>query len=122
MGGFLYSREDGTPAARYRGQVGLHIAQDRLGRLMEEYDRWSSHQSVDKIGRTMRCLIERQAEGQWEGRTMHDAPDIDGRITVPAGQLTGPRFYDLVVSGADGVDLSATLPVGHLPLKKVVAR
>lgn len=108
MGGFIYSAEEGTPAARFRGQVRSKVARERLDQLNEAYDRWSSDQSVDKVGQRMRVLIEsRTDDGQWEGRSMHDAPDIDGRVVLEADAVGHPGFCDVVITGADGVDLYA---------------
>ncbi len=108
MGGFIYSSEDGTPAARFRGRVRAKVARERLELLNEAYDRWSSDQSVDKIGRTLRALIEnRTDDGQWEGRTGYDAPDIDGRVVLASDAVENPGFYDTTIERADGVDLFA---------------
>lgn len=106
MGGFIYSAEEGTPAARFRGQVRAKTARERLEQLNEAYDRWSSEQSVDKIGRRMRVLVEScNEDGRWEGRTVHDAPDIDARIVLEPGAVTAPGFCEVMIQRADGVDL-----------------
>lgn len=108
MGGFIYSAEEGTPAARFPGQVRAKVARERLDQLNEAYDRWSSDQSVDKIGQRLRALIEaRTDDGEWEGRTMYDAPDIDGRVVLKADAVGHPGFYDVTIERADGVDLYA---------------
>lgn len=108
MGGFIYSAEEGTPAARFRGRVGPQIARERLDQLNEAYDRWSSDQSVDKIGQRMRVLVERQTDdGQWEGRTAFDAPEIDGRVLLDAAAEVTAGFHDVIVGRSEGVDLHA---------------
>lgn len=108
MGGFIYSAEEGTPAARFRGRVRSKVARERLDLLNEAYDRWSSDQSVDRVGQTMRVLIEnRTDDGEWEGRSEFDAPDIDGRVVVGSGAVGKPGFCEVVIERADGVDLFA---------------
>lgn len=108
MGGFIYSAEEGTPAARFRGKVRSKVARERLDALNEAYDRWSSDQSVDRIGETIRVLIEnRTDDGEWEGRTEFDAPDIDGRIVLGSDAVGNPGFHDVTIERADGVDLFA---------------
>ena len=108
LGGFIYSAEEGTPAARYRARVRPRVARERLDLLNEAYDRWSSDHSVDRIGQSMRVLIEnRTDEGEWEGRSMFDAPDIDGRVVLDSGAVGLPGFYDVTIERADGVDLFA---------------
>jgi len=108
LGGFIYSAEEGTPAARFRARVGAQVARERLERLNEAYDRWSSDQSVDKIGTQLHVLVEHQTDdGQWEGRTAYDAPDIDGRVVLDADAVERPGFCEVMIERADGVDLYA---------------
>lgn len=115
LGGFIYSAEDGTPAARYRARVSPQIARRRLEQLTLAYDRWSSDQSVDRIGVQLRVLIESRTEdGQWEGRSVFDAPDIDGRVVIAADATSQPGFCEVIIERADGVDLFA-VPVSEKP-------
>jgi ribosomal protein S12 methylthiotransferase len=108
LGGFIYSAEEGTPAARFRARVGAPVARARLERLNEAYDRWSSDQSVDKIGTQLHVLVEHQTDdGQWEGRTAYDAPEIDGRVVLDADAVERPGFCEVMIERADGVDLYA---------------
>jgi ribosomal protein S12 methylthiotransferase len=115
MGAFPYSSEEGTPAARMAEVVADEIAHERIARLMDAYDRWSAEQSVDKIGQTIPCLMESQSDGVWEGRTIHDAPEIDGRITV-TDSLPGPGVYDILIESAAGVDLMGRAGIAGFPL------
>ncbi|HWO58260.1 MAG TPA: 30S ribosomal protein S12 methylthiotransferase RimO [bacterium] len=117
MGGFTYSAEEGTPAARFRGRVRAAVARERLERLNDAYDRWSSAQSVDRIGSRIRCLIERRLDdGSWEGRGPFDAPDIDGRVILPATDRITPGFHPVLIRRADGVDLHAVSAEKPAPL------
>jgi len=110
MGTFTYSAEEGTPATRLRGTVGTRVACERLARLTEAFDRWSATQSADKVGRTVPCLVERiNEDGLWEGRSTHDAPQIDGRVVISGSGITAPGFYDVSITSAHGVDLTARI-------------
>ncbi len=114
LGGFIYSAEEGTPAARFRGRVSPRVARERLEQLIDAHDRWSSDQSVDKIGMRLRVLVEsRNEEEQWEGRTPFDAPDIDGRVVLAGDAVTRAGFHDVVIERADGVDLYAATVTEH---------
>lgn len=108
MGAFPFSSEEGTPAARMPETVPEEVTQERITRLMDAYDRWSADQSVDRIGQVLPCLMERLSEGVWEGRTVHDAPEIDGRITI-SDPLPKPGIYDVLIDDAIGVDLAGRL-------------
>lgn len=121
LGGFVYSAEEGTPAARFRARVRPQIARERLEKLIDAHDRWSSGQSVDKIGSRMRVLVEsRNEEGQWEGRSPFDAPDIDGRVVLAGDAVTRGGFHDVVIERADGVDLYAvTLNANPVTIQEI---
>jgi ribosomal protein S12 methylthiotransferase len=107
MGGFIYSAEDGTSAARLRGQVRTPVARDRLAQLIDSYDRWSAQQSAERIGQRLRCLFEQRIEdGMWEGRTEYDAPDIDGSVRIAQPEWCA-GFHEVEIVDSEGVDLVA---------------
>jgi hypothetical protein len=51
-------------------------------------------------------LEQREVDGSWSGRTIHDAPEIDGRITVTGDGIETPGLYEIIVTSAEGVDLT----------------
>jgi ribosomal protein S12 methylthiotransferase len=108
MGVFVYSKEEGTPSAVHSDTVSEGLARERQTRLSESFDQWSAEASVDLIGRTIPCLLERRSAGQWEGRSVYDAPEIDGQVTV-TGMVERPGIYSVLIESADGVDLSGQL-------------
>jgi len=114
MGAFVYSTEDGTPSARMDDVVPRELASQRAGLLAEAFDRWSADQSVQKLGSFIPTLLEQRSEdGCWEGRTIHDAPDIDGRIIVSGDAITAFGIYNVLVTGAEGVDLTGRCDAQH---------
>jgi ribosomal protein S12 methylthiotransferase len=114
MGVFSYSKEENTPAARMDEVVPESLSRERADRLSIAYDRWSSDQSLDKVGQTIPSLLEVSPEaGVWMGRTIHDAPEIDGSITVADHRITASGFYPLLVTEANGVDLAGQLLKGN---------
>ena len=106
MGAFLYSEEESTPAARMEEKVPEHVARERMDTLLAAFEGWSSDQSVDRLGSTVGCLIERQNDGIWEGRSLFDAPEIDGQVFVNEG-ISAPGVYNLELIEAQGVDFTA---------------
>ncbi|MEW5700607.1 MAG: 30S ribosomal protein S12 methylthiotransferase RimO [Candidatus Zixiibacteriota bacterium] len=110
MGVFAYSTEEGTASTQLRPLVPPRVARERVARLTEVFDRWSAMQSVDKVGRTLPCLLERRdGTGSWVGRSIHDAPEIDGHVTVAAAHVTGPGIYHVEIDSAQGVDLAGRI-------------
>ena len=80
LGVFPYSREEGTPAARMRGQIGEQTKQDRADRIMQMQLRLLEDINKQYVGKTYDVLVEGAEDGKLVGRSYFQAPDIDGRV------------------------------------------
>jgi ribosomal protein S12 methylthiotransferase len=110
MGAFAYSEEDGTYAAEhYQDDVPADVKQQRLDKLMRVQQRISAELESEKVGQTLRVIIDRQ-EGDWYvGRTEFCSPEVDPEVLLPAAeQLTVGEFYDARITGAEEFDIYAT--------------
>jgi ribosomal protein S12 methylthiotransferase len=110
MGAFAYSEEDGTYSAQhYQDDVPADVKQARLDRLMRVQQNISAEIEAEKIGQTLRVIIDRQ-EGDWYvGRSEFCSPEVDPDVLIPIDeQLTIGSFYDVKVTDAEEFDLYAT--------------
>jgi ribosomal protein S12 methylthiotransferase len=107
VGFFPFSNEVGTHASRLDGQVPTELVAERMRECTELQDAITAARREELIGSTVEVLVD--APG--EGRTYREAPEIDGIVTLPADLPVG-SFVDVVITGADGPDLSAELPLG----------
>ena len=110
MGAFAYSEEDGTYSAdHYEDDVPAEVKQKRLDRLMRVQQQISAEVEAEKVGQTLRVIIDRQ-EGDWfVGRTEFCSPEVDPEVLIPASErLTIGRFYDVRITDAEEFDLYAT--------------
>jgi ribosomal protein S12 methylthiotransferase len=110
MGAFAYSEEDGTYSAQhYQDDVPADVKQARLDRLMRVQQNISAEIEAEKIGQTLRVIIDRQ-EGDWYvGRSEFCSPEVDPEVLIPIDeQLTIGSFYDVKVTDAEEFDLYAT--------------
>ena len=84
LGTFMYSKEDGTPAAKLPGQISKKVKKDRYNKIMEEQQKISNENLKKKIGQKYEVLIENISfdEKYLIGRTKQDVPDIDGIIYI----------------------------------------
>ena len=84
LGTFMYSKEDGTPAAKLLGQISKKIKKDRYNKIMEVQQKISNEVLKSKIGQKYEVLIENKSfdEKYLIGRTKQDVPDIDGIIYI----------------------------------------
>ncbi len=110
IGVFGYSEEDGTEAASLPGQ----LAADEVARRVEEVaglaEELMAQRGADRVGETVEVLIEeRLDDGRFEGRSAHQAPEVDGVTTVQSqADLVPGQLVRATVVSSDGVDLIAT--------------
>jgi ribosomal protein S12 methylthiotransferase len=110
IGVFGYSDEDGTEAESLPG----HLDEAEVARRVEEVadlaEELMSQRGADRIGQTVDVLIEEKVgDGEYEGRSAHQAPEVDGSTTVRAvRELVPGQIVRATVTGSDGVDLTAT--------------
>lgn len=117
LGVFTYSAEDGTPAARFEGQVDETVKEARRDELMALQQEIAFEAAEAMVGRQVFVMIEGKIpeEGVYIGRTYKDAPNVDGYIFVRAPWemmsgdivpvlITGSNDYDLI---GDVIDESA---------------
>ena len=110
-GFFPYSREDGTHAAGLDEQVPAELALERLRECTELQDAITAAKRDELIGVTRQVLVD--APGQ--GRTVHEAPEIDGIVNVPVDLAVG-SLVDMTITGAEGPDLYALPTVDRIPV------
>ena len=84
LGVFMYSKEEGTPAARLPEQIHGNTKKARHNKIMEEQAKISLENLEKKIGKTYKVLIENTSfdERYLIGRTMQDVPEEDGLVYI----------------------------------------
>ena len=99
-GFFPFSNEEGTHAAGLPDQIAPELALERLRECAELQDTITAAKRDRLIGEVRRVLVD--APGR--ARTVHEAPEIDGVVHVPA-ELPAGSLVDVVITGAEGPDL-----------------
>ncbi len=85
-GFFAYSRERGTPAGEMPGQVPDEVKEERLARARAAQERIGLAANRAVVGKTLDVLVERH-DKQWAiGRSVREAPDVDGEVHVRCGE------------------------------------
>ncbi len=107
VGVFAYSKEDGTPAAKLKGQIAKKTKAERvdaIGRL-----HLGNREKLNKamIGKTLKVLYEDidYNRNLFVGRTQFDAPDIDTKVYFTADFVDAGEYYNIKITGYDGYDL-----------------
>lgn len=110
MGAFAYSEEMGTfSAEHYSDDIPSEVKEARLSKLMRLQQRISGELQGEKVGQTMKVIIDRQEGEYYIGRTEFDSPEVDPEtlIAVDEGELTIGDFYLCDIYEADDFDLYA---------------
>jgi len=119
VGVFGYSDEDGTEAASLPGKVRRDVVDRRMERMTALVEELTAQRAEERIGSQVEVIVETvesDARGGVvvEGRAEHQAPEVDGSVTVRGVDfVTVGDVVRATVVAADGVDLVAdAVPAG----------
>lgn len=108
LGVFRYSREEGTPAAHLEDQVADRAKLARYQRLMKAQARVSFRKNRQLLGRIEPVLVEgysEETELLLKGRSVRQAPDVDGQVYITAGQAEIGQIVSLKITDSSEYDL-----------------
>lgn len=111
MGAFAYSEEDGTYSAEhYEDDVPEDVKQRRLDKLMALQQEISAEVEAEKVGQTLKVVIDRKEGAYYIGRTEFCSPEVDPEVLIPADerQLRVGRYYDVRITDSEEFDLYGT--------------
>ncbi len=124
LGCFPYSPVEGAKANELPGAVPEEVREERRARLMQLQEKISYERLQEKVGKTVRVLVDETVRGGAIGRSSADAPEIDGVVHVrkPKGmrrKLMPGEFVDVLVRKADAHDLWGEMspPSGKISAK-----
>ena len=112
LGAFSYSDEEGSGAFELGEKVPARTIEARRRSLMRQQQAISRKSRARQVGRQFDLLVEGPSEETpllWEGRTEHQAPEIDGKVYIndfgPFEQLTPGQFYQCEITESQDYDL-----------------
>ncbi len=109
LGAFTYSREEGTPAARFKGQVTKRMKTERYHKLMEIQSAISLAKNKALTGKTCKAIVEEIDGGIAVARLSSQAPEIDGVVFLEEKGLRKGTFVDIRITEAFDYDLKGTI-------------
>ena len=112
VGAFTYSPQEGTVAHAMADDVPESVKLERLERLNELQRLITNDRFEQRVGRTVRAMVDRVSDDRIEARMIWQAQEIDGTTALGSGPWAlGPG--DIVEARIDGVvddyDLTATV-------------
>lgn len=113
MGAFAYSHEEGTYGAKhYKDDVPEDVKQCRLNELMALQQDISAEIEAEKIGKTLKVIIDRKEGDYYVGRSEFCSPDVDPEFLIKAGKrLRVGNFYNVLITDSDEFDLYGEVTV-----------
>lgn len=111
-GCFAYSPVDGATANQLDNPVPNAIREERRARFMAKAEEISIKRLSKKVGKRIQVLIDRVDESGGIGRTIGDAPEIDGLVRVlppskPSKRYRTGEIIRATVISSQGHDLIA---------------
>ncbi|MFN5079632.1 MAG: 30S ribosomal protein S12 methylthiotransferase RimO [Burkholderiales bacterium] len=110
VGCFAYSPVQGASANALDGALPDEVREERRQRFMQVQEAISAKRLQRKVGKTLKVLIDQVNQDGGVGRSMADAPEIDGVVYVAPPEKPWKRYKvgDIIsvkISGADLHDL-----------------
>ena len=107
LGAFAYSEEEGTPSAlTMEDNVPEEVKESRVERLMQIQKRISLALNAERVGKTMRAIIDRTEGDYYIGRSQYDSPEVDEEILITsAKELEMGQMVDVLITDCEEYDL-----------------
>ncbi len=90
LGVFTYSREEGTPAYNFKGQLPEATKLARLNAVMSRQQGISIEVYRRMMTRKIDVLIDEAKNNTYLGRSRYDAPEVDGTVYVKSERSLKP--------------------------------
>lgn len=93
LGAFIYSREEGTAAYHFKGQVAQKTKEERFDRIMAAQQEIAKGVNSGFINKEIDALIEEKDAkdaGLYLARSQYDAPEVDGIVYVRSRKSLKP--------------------------------
>jgi len=107
VGCFAYSPVDGAEANKIDGALPDEVREERRARFMKAQEKISADRLKRKVGKTIKVIVDEPGVG----RSMADAPEIDGVVKFKGGSssIRAGEFVDVHIDRAEAHDLHGRL-------------
>jgi len=107
LGAFSYSHEEGTYGyKKYTDDIPEDVKQARVEELMGIQQIVSSQLNAERVGQTLKVIIDREDEEFFVGRTEFDSPEVDGEVLISKEvSLKKGQFCEVKITSSEEFDL-----------------
>lgn len=106
-GFFAYSREEGTPAYKIKGQIAGSVKKRRVKEMYRVQREVSLAKMKSHVGKTLKIMCDGICDDNsgFYGRAYFQAPDIDGKVIFNSPFAAQGKYYDVCITGCDSYNL-----------------
>lgn len=107
LGIFNYSHEENTHSFTMADNIPEHVKQERGNLVMKIQEKISLEINRERMGQTLKVLIDRLEGGNFIGRTEYDSPEVDNEVIIDASNnyLRVGDFAAIKINDATEFDL-----------------
>ncbi|MFL5738942.1 MAG: 30S ribosomal protein S12 methylthiotransferase RimO [Flavisolibacter sp.] len=110
VGIFTYSHEENTSAYQLQDNIPAEEKQRRAEEIMSVQQDISYEKNREKLGKTLKVLVDKKEAGRFIGRTEFDSVEVDNEVIIQSGsKLEVGQFYPVTITKAYDYDLEGVL-------------
>jgi ribosomal protein S12 methylthiotransferase len=116
LGVFAYSKEEGSPAAKLKGQIPEKVKRRRLDEIMKRQALISLEKNEELVGKRFRALVDEVDDAVIICRLASQAPEIDGVVIIETSEVGSRKsevktgeFVNVEIIAAYDYDLKGRL-------------
>jgi ribosomal protein S12 methylthiotransferase len=110
VGIFTYSHEENTSAYTLADDVPADEKQRRAEEIMAVQQEISYEKNQEKLGQTLKVLIDKKEAGRYLGRTEFDSVEVDNEVVVSSDtKLPVGEFVNVQITRAYDYDLEGVV-------------
>lgn len=108
LGIFQYSHEENTHSFTMSDDVPEEVKQERADAVMELQQGISLELNHQRVGKTLKVLVDRKEGADYVGRSQYDSPEVDNEVIIKTNgeYLRTGDFLEVKITGATEFDLT----------------
>ena len=108
LGVFAFCSEEDTAAGALEDNITEEEKERRVEEIMMLQNDIAHIRNEERVGTTIKVIIDRYENETFIGRTEFDSPEVDGEVIIESDyDLQDGEFYDVVITSVDGYDIFA---------------
>lgn len=110
VGIFSYSHEENTSAHDLPDNIPQAEKESRAQEIMEVQQEISYEKNQEKVGKTLKVMIDKKEAGRYVGRTEFDSVDVDNEVIIQSQTKMIPgNFVNVHITKAYDYDLEGVI-------------